>query len=178
MRNLKSIITGILSGAVFFMAVQVGVAQEILASDKGNVAAKDLAGLAVFAGTVKQLSAEWARDKMLLNNKKIEVAKAPIDRKIESDAIKAEVAVRPPLNIRQNIEWYYHGPDDNTTQYTVIDNWVSELDEGEPAGGCGDSGIIPCTLLGPENPGEFEEFLEQLGPGGVESEATAHRNPQ
>ncbi len=56
MKKIKSIITGILSGAVFFMAMQAGVAQEATKASDDKVEVKASPEAMALAGTVAKLN--------------------------------------------------------------------------------------------------------------------------
>lgn len=78
MVHLKNIITGILSGAVFFMAVQVGVAQEKTQTSSDNVEVKESVEAKALSETVQKLNVEWAQSNDSKNPAKIAVMKEPV----------------------------------------------------------------------------------------------------
>ncbi len=83
MVHLKNIIKGILAGAVFFMAVQVSVAQEkVVAAD--DVELNESIEAKILATTVQKVNSEFAKKQEETNVEKIQVMKVPKDPMLKS----------------------------------------------------------------------------------------------
>lgn len=105
MKKIKSIITGILSGAVFFMAIQVGVAQDNKMEVKSSVEAKAL------GETLEKLNAEWASTKVQNASEKTEAMKESAMKPVKRFAMKwFPLTSGDPTDENDALNKDYYGP--------------------------------------------------------------------
>lgn len=70
--------------------------------------------------------------------------------------------------------WHYLGGS-GEGQILDKDKWVRASDNGSPHLQCGNGFALPCTIPGPADPDEFQEYLDELGVDGVMDESTSKR---
>src|SRR5690606_32621654 len=127
MKNLKNIISGVLSVTVLFMTVQVGVAQESVVASGSDV---ELSTPGFFK-IVQKMDKDVTIDNASINT----AMEKTVNRntKMENHGVVNFVA---PTN------WYYKGPTDDPSEFNNPDNWQPEPIAGVECDGTED---IPCS---------------------------------
>jgi len=150
MKKIKSIITGVLSGVVLFMAVQIGAAQEKVASFMEKVTAMESIGAKALAATAQNLNTEWVQNKV-----QIEVMKEPV--------------VKNGISALDNVWYKYTGPTSMPAYDPNNASFYTKLEESEEPE-C-TSGSIVCAVNLPDN--EEEDHPRDDDLDGIQSEISS-----
>jgi len=140
MEKIKSIITGVLSGAVFFMAIQVGVAQEKVvasATDKVELASVEAN---VLAGTVQKMNTYFAQNKV--NSHTDVVMKEPAVKEAKNTKGAIVIDALTPLH------WYLVA---NDRTISATPQYFGTKPEIIAAQGCKDESAEICLYGSPDD---------------------------
>lgn len=140
MVQLKNIITRVLSGAVFFMAIQVGVAQEkaaASATDKVEVASVEAN---VLAGTVQKMNTYFAQNKV--NSHADVVMKEPAVKETKNTKGATVIDALTPLH------WYLVA---NDRTLSATPQYFGTKAEIIAAQGCKDESAEICLYGSPDD---------------------------
>jgi len=85
-----------------------------------------------------------------------------------------EIAQVDNQEVNQQETWHYQGGS-GAAQILNADNWVRASDGGTAHAQCGQGTQLPCTIPGPQDEADFQQYLNDLEVDGVMGESLTKR---